>query len=121
MSTKWVGLLESPVVRLCISASVGSAEITIWYTYDDKIQATLPDKIEAAQISNLIIEAKDRLVAYKERQTVLGESEQEVFRKNDLVDDQLAFSTVFESFAIILLTIIETLVLRRFISKTEMF
>ena len=69
----------------------------------------------------MIIEAKDRLIEYKERQSTLGEMEQDVLRRNSDADEEIIFATVIESAVIILLAVIETLVLRRFISRKEMF
>lgn len=81
----------------------------------------MPSKTEAAELSNLILTAKSKLVDFMQRQNTIGELEQEILRQNNEVDESLIFMTISESVAILALAIVETLVLRRFISKKELF
>ena len=93
-STKLVDSIDSADAKLCIATSVSSINITIWYNYDDKIHHILPNKNDSDTVSNMIIEAKDRLIEYKERQSTLGEMEQDVLRRNSDADEEIIFATV---------------------------
>ena len=108
-------------MRICISTSIASANVTMWYTFDDQIHTTLPNKVEIDDLSNLIIEARDKLGDYKERQSVLAQLEHQMLTDNNTVDDQLVLVTIVESIGIVFLAVLETWVLSRFISRKEMF
>ena len=100
---------------------MGSANVTLYYTVDNSDHSTLPDKTEAEELSEMISEGKEKLILLKERQTLLADLEQDILRQNSKVDDRLVITTIIESVGILLLAILETLVLRRFIAKKEMF
>ena len=121
MFTAIVSSKEKSDVKLCVTVSVSSANVTLWYTYDNRIHESLPSKIESDAISNMIIDSKNKLEEFKERQSVLGESEQDLLRRNNDADEEIILATVIEAGVIVLLAVIETLVLKRFISKKEFF
>ena len=117
--TELVKLKAVDDLRLCISATSGSAHVTLWYSFNNFYEESIPSKDHSARVTNTISEATHSLGEYRRRGQVLEQEERVSWKSIDVMEDNLIWIVMGESTLIMIVFLAELFVIQRYVKSKE--
>ena len=112
-----VSLKDETDVRLCVSATAGSAQVMLWYSIANFYEESIPLKTDAAKISDEIFKETKKLEEHKNKAEAFMVEEKENWKSVEEIDQKLLAILLSESIIVLVIFMAELFVIHRYIKS----